>query len=261
MNRFLPCLWFFMLGSAMGSFFNVLADRLPEGRDVVFLRSSCSCCGTVLKWYDLIPVVSYIALGGKCRYCKEKLSPWYMISEAAAGLLYALAFCCFSKTASAVLLFKLLFLWSILFIVAVMDLKTGMIMDLFPLLLAVSGFVTGLFEKRPVFEILAGAFTGAAFFGILYLLARLVLKREGLGVGDIFLLAGIGFFFPWRQMIILAFMTAYIALIFILILMLCRKKIGLKTEFPLGPSICTAAFIMSLSGDRITGFISGLLGL
>ncbi len=259
MSTVLPALWFFMLGAAMGSFFNVLIDRLPEGRDVIFTRSACSECGTKLKAADLVPIFSYLFLGGRCRYCKTKLSPWYFISELVVGGLYLLAFLRFAKTGSAVELIGFLLLWSLLFTVAVMDYQTGMIMDLFPVLIGAAGVVTGLLAGRPVREILFGILTGALCFGGLYLICRLILKREGLGLGDVFLLTGLGAWLPAVQVVICVFLTAYVALVFILIKAFKEKKIGLKTEFPLGPSICIAAFIMSLWGDAITGFLARLI--
>lgn len=259
MTVVLTCLWFFVFGTAMGSFFNVLIDRLPEGRDFVLVRSACSDCGTKLRWFDLIPVVSFLMIGGKCRYCGAKLSAWYLVSEIAVGLLYAGAFFRYAQTADAVVLIGNLLLWSMLFIVAVMDWKTSMIMDIFPILIALSGIITGLISGRKILTIFLGGIAGAACFGLLYLAAKLILKREGLGLGDVFLLGALGCWFPVGQIVITAFLTAYISLLFIFIKMLKEKKIGMRTEFPLGPSICTAAFVMSIWGEKITEWISGIL--
>lgn len=255
----LPGIWFFLLGAAMGSFFNVLADRLPEGRDCISERSACSSCGTQLRWYDLIPIFSFLIVKGKCRYCGAKLSAWYLVSEITVGLLYTAAFLRYSASADLVTLFADIVLWSLLFIVAVMDWKTGMIMDIFPILIAAAGIVVSLIRQRSILSILLGGGAGAALFGILYLLAKLILKREGLGLGDVFLLGAVGFWLPAVQVIITSFLTAYVALVFILIKAVQMKKIGLKTEFPLGPSICIAALIMCIFGERISRFITGIL--
>ena len=259
MSTVLPALWFFLLGACMGSFFNVLADRLPEGRDVIFARSCCGSCGTTLRALDLVPIFSFLFLGGKCRYCKAKLSPWYFLSELLVGGLYLLAFLLFAQNGLTAVLIGRLLLWSLLFIVAVTDYKTGYIMDLFSVLIGIGGIVLGLVTGRNLWQILTGIATGAACFGGLYLICKLILKREGLGLGDVFLLAGIGAWLPWEQMIICAFLTAYVALIFIGIMALRKKKVALGTELPLGPSICIAAFILSIWGDAIAGWISRLI--
>lgn len=255
----LPAIWFFLLGTAMGSFYNVLVDRLPEGRDVVRTRSACESCGTQLKIGDLIPVFSYLFLGGRCRCCKAKLSPRYFLSEITVGGFFLFAFFRFAENGLISVLIANLVLWSLLFIVGVMDFQTGMIMDLFSFLIGAAGLVFGLIGGRGIWQILLGAAVGAAFFGLLYIGCKVILKREGLGAGDVFLLAAIGVWFPWNQVIICAFLTAYVALVFIVILAVRAKKIGLKTEFPLGPSICIAAFIMSVWGDAIAGWISRLI--
>ncbi len=259
MSVVLACIWFFILGTAMGSFFNVLIDRLPEGRDIVSTRSSCENCGTKLKWIDLIPVFSFVFLRGKCRYCGAKLSPWYLISELIVGTLYAFSFLLYSFDGNAIRLFSHLVIWSLLFIVAVMDQKTGMIMDLFSILIAVFSIGFGLLEKRPILEILLGGAVGAAFFGILYLGARLILKKEGMGLGDVILLGAIGFGLPWVQVIVTGFLTAYVAILFIVIRAIAGRSVGMKTEIPLGPSICISAFIMTICGSSIVGFLSHLL--
>lgn len=260
MGFILPYIWFFILGTALGSFFNVLADRLPEGRDVVFERSVCSECGTVLKWYDLIPVVSFITLGGKCRYCKTRLSPWYFVSEIIVGLLYTFSFYLYSETADLPALFGHLVLWSLLYIVAEMDYKSGYIMDIFPIIIAVSGLIFGLLSHRKITDILLAGAVGAAVFGLIYILCRLILKREGLGLGDVFLIGGAGLWLSsWKEVIITCFLSAYVALVFIIIKALKKDKIGLKTEMPLGPSICIAVFIMNVWGGEVLAFISKII--
>ena len=82
----------FLFGIVIGSFLNVCIYRIPKGEDIVKVNSHCMSCGYQLKWYDLVPILSYICLGGKCRKCKTKLSCQYPLIEAANGLLYVLIF-------------------------------------------------------------------------------------------------------------------------------------------------------------------------
>ncbi len=259
MDLILPAVWFFILGTAMGSFYNVLADRLPEGRDVVSSRSCCPDCGTPLKWYDLIPVVSFIAVRGRCRYCGAKLSFWYVGSEVTVGALFAFSFFLYAESGNLLTLIGSLLLWSLLFIVAVIDFKTGMIMDVFPILIALTGVIVGFLSSRSILEILLGGAVGAAAFGALYLLSKLILKREGIGLGDVFLLSAIGFWLPWRQVVVTAFLTAYVSLVFIIVKVFKEKKIEIEAEFPLGPSIAIAAFVMSVSGEKVVSLIERII--
>ncbi|PHV72336.1 hypothetical protein CS063_02340 [Sporanaerobium hydrogeniformans] len=83
---------FFILGLVIGSFLNVCIYRLPKGESLIYPGSHCTHCGHALSTYDLIPIVSYCCLNGKCRYCKEKISPYYALVEGGTGLLYALLF-------------------------------------------------------------------------------------------------------------------------------------------------------------------------
>ena len=78
----------FLFGITIGSFLNVCIYRIPRKEDIVLERSHCMSCGNVLKWYELIPVISFLIQGGKCRSCKTKLSPQYPLIELANGLIY-----------------------------------------------------------------------------------------------------------------------------------------------------------------------------
>lgn len=251
--------WFFMLGAAMGSFFNVLIDRLPEGKNVVSDRSICTGCHTQLKWYDLIPIFSFLLLKGKCRYCGQKLSYQYLVSELAVGGLYLLAFVIQGRFFSYSLTIFYLALWSMLFIVGVMDFRDGIIIDQVMLPFVVIAAIVRLTGGTSVAELLLGAAAGFAFYLLIYLLARLFYKKEGFGMGDVVLLTAIGFFFSPTKTLLIGILAFYCCLLFLLVLWLLKNKVGRHTELPFAPSICLAAFIVSLAGDPILVYLGNIL--
>ena len=269
--------WFFLAGCAMGSFYNVLIDRLPNDQKVVKDRSKCTYCGTVLKWKDLIPVVSFLALRGKCRYCGKKLSPQYLISELSVGALFLLGFFIFYNTFSVPGLVLNLTLWSMLFVTAVMDFKYGIIMDQILLAFSLIGVVTQLIagreavtfelggqvfemEGRDPWQMLYGALAGLLFYGLIYLVARLLYRKEGFGFGDVLLLGAVGIFLGLEKTIITGFLAFYCSILYLLFFKLVRKGSLKDRPIPFAPPLCTAAFIMSLFGNEIATWLRTYLG-
>ncbi len=242
----------------MGSFYNVLIDRLPENDDVISSRSKCSSCGTELKWKDLIPLVSFIALRGRCRYCGAKLSWKYLFSELAVGGLFVLAFLLFGVSGGLLSAALCIALWSMLFVCGVMDYKSGVIADSVVLVFGVLGAVFGLLSGREILDIVLGAAAGFVFYGLIYVVARFVFKKEGFGQGDVVLMAGVGVFFDYKTVILIGFLSFYVALIFIII-SLVRKRAEKQMALPFAPAMCVTAFFMSIFESQILGFFSGLL--
>ena len=89
---------FFIFGSIMGSFYHVIATRLSKGKSIITPASHCEKCNHQLKWYELIPIISYIIQGGKCRHCKEKLPLSYLLMEICTGILFAVCYHVFGFT-------------------------------------------------------------------------------------------------------------------------------------------------------------------
>ena len=256
--------WFFMLGCAMGSFYNVLIDRLPNDQDVIKDRSRCGDCGTVLQWKDLIPVFSYLALRGRCRYCQAKLSPQYLFSELSVGSLFVLAFLVFygsfGQGGGVSDLVINLALWSMLYVVAVMDFKFGIIIDQVLIAFSLIGIVAQFVAKRPPLQMLYGAIAGFLLYGAVYLAARIIYKKEGFGFGDVLLLAAIGTFLGPVKVVITGFLAFYCSILYLLLFKLIRKGSLKDTPIPFAPPLCTAAFIMSLYGNEIAAWLQGYLG-
>jgi leader peptidase (prepilin peptidase)/N-methyltransferase len=252
-------LWFFIIGAAMGSFFNVLIVRLPKGQNIVTARSMCSNCHTQLKWYDLIPIFSFLLLKGKCRYCGQKLSYQYLISELTVGGLFLMAFLIQGRLFSYSLTIFYLALWSMLFVVGVMDYREGIIIDQVMIPFVIIASIVRLTSGDSIMDLLLGAATGFALYFLIYLLARLFYKKEGFGMGDVILLTAIGFFFSPAKTILIGILAFYCCLFFLLALWLFKNKLERHMELPFAPSVCLAAFIVSLAGDSILAYLHSFL--
>lgn len=254
--------WFFCAGSAMGSFYNVVIDRLPNGRDIVKTRSACPGCQTTLRWCDLIPLASFLLLRGRCRYCGQKLSWQYPFSELTVGGVFLLAFLRYNTGGwNAPRLIMELVLWSMLFVVAVMDQKYGIIIDQILLAFTLLGFMARIWGGVGIADPLLGALIGVVFYGSVYLLARLAFKREAFGPGDVLLLSAIGVFLGPLQTMVTGVLAFYCCLLFILFWAIRDKGFQRGRAIPFGPSVCVSAFVMSLWGGQITAWLISVLGI
>jgi len=208
---------FFLFGLVIGSFLNVCITRIPEDVSIILPGSRCPKCGTAIKFYDNVPVFAWIWLGGKCRACRAPISVMYPLVELATGLLFAAAFLEYGITQATV---KWLFFTCTIIVLTITDLR----MRLLPDLVTWPGFAVGLMFSWfvPPNEGLAGALgwrffhqhlqrhlaglldgiLGAAFGSfLLWGLAagyKLVRKREGMGMGDVKMMAMVGAFMGWR---------------------------------------------------------------
>lgn len=232
-----------LFGLVLGSFYNVVGLRVPKKQSIVTPPSHCTNCNTRLKAIDLIPVLSYIAIGGKCRTCKVKVSPIYMVTELVTGALFALAY--WHLGFSAELAVALLFI-SLLVIINVSDIAYMLIPDKILLFFLPLLIVARVFSPlSPWWDSIAGAFLG---FGILYLIA--VVSRGGMGGGDIKLFFLIGLVLGSINTLLTLFIASFIGMIVGIVILKVRGK-GRKTPVPFGPSIAIAAIIVYFYGSSI----------
>lgn len=235
----------FFAGACVGSFLNVCICRLPKRKSVVLPPSHCPSCLSRLKVWDLIPVISYLALKGKCRYCGCKVSPQYPAVELVAGVLFVLAVAKYGITPGAL---RALVLFSVLIPATVIDLRHKIIPDQ----LNLAGVVLGIpliFESREVF------FSGAAGFvaggGLLLLIA--VLSRGGMGGGDIKLAAAMGLLLGWKHLLVALFL-AFAAGGAAGFLMVLFKMKRMREAAPFGPYLALGAVVAALAGDEIVSW-------
>lgn len=239
---------FFLAGLLAGSFFNAFIYRAPRSMNFVTGRSICTACKTVLAPKDLVPVGSYLFLRGRCRYCKTRISPRYPLIETAAGFLFALAGWQYGLSLQTA--FMLVF-WSMLLVIAMIDLDQMVIMDATLWFLAISGGVLRFFSGWKGWDHLWGALAGLGFYAAIYWIAKWLYKREVFGWGDVLLLGTVGFLTGLEGAVLIGFLAFYFALIGVLLKKLFRKKVSMKEEVPFGPYICLAAFCFSLFEKQI----------
>ncbi|NTV12646.1 MAG: prepilin peptidase [Desulfobulbaceae bacterium] len=228
-----------LLGAAIGSFLNVVILRLPkENASIVFPASHCPGCQTPLAWYDNIPIFSFLLLRARCRNCGMRISWQYPLVEAAMALLAVALFNQFGPT----WVFGIYFLFcAALLAIFVIDLHHQIIPDVISLPGIVIGFALSFLNPLLTWQSAAiGILTGG---GILYLIAAgyyLFTKREGMGGGDIKLLAMIGAFLGWQALPFVVFASSILGSLIGIVAMIKQKKGG-KTVIPYGPFLALAA--------------------
>lgn len=247
----------FIFGAVVGSFLNVCIYRLPKDESVVFPPSHCPNCDYKIRFYDNIPIVSYLLLGGKCRSCKTSISLQYPAVELINGLLTLFLFIKCGPT----LTFLFLFLFcSALVVITFIDLEHQIIPDVISLPGIVIGFaVSFIFPwlgwKNSLIGILAGG-------GSLLIVAygyQFLTKKEGMGGGDIKLLAMMGAFLGWRSVPFIIFVASLVGSIIGITLMFVQKKDS-KLAIPFGPFLAFSAILYIFFGKEIIWWYLSLAG-
>jgi leader peptidase (prepilin peptidase) / N-methyltransferase len=245
-----------IFGLLMGSFGNVCIARLPTKKSIVKPRSHCPKCNALIVWYDNIPIISYLLLGGRCRNCRKNISASYPIIESISAILGVVCYYKFGWDFES--LFYFIFLWGLLVII-VIDLRHMII----PNVLTFSGIILGLIGAAS--KILPISFTQSLIGllvggGILWLSGYgyyMFTKRMGLGGGDIKLMAAIGAFLGLDLMILTLFVSSFLGAIVGIYLILVRKKSS-KYAIPFGPYIAGGAAIALFFGYDLMRMYGGI---
>ena len=243
-----------ILGLAIGSFLNVCIYRVPLDKSVVRPPSSCPHCGYQLRWIDNVPVVSYAALGGRCRGCRAPISIRYPLVEIVTMVIFAVHYLVFGPD---ILLVPRLLFACILIVLFAIDLEHHLLPDVITLPGIVVGLAFSAMLPPGIVPALIGAVAGA---GILWLIAYayfLISGQDGMGLGDIKMLAMIGAFLGW-QAVILTLVLSSVAGALAGGIVLALKWGGLKHELPYGTFLSLAALTSSLFGARIIAWYIGL---
>lgn len=247
----------FLLGLCIGSFLNVCIYRLPVSRSIAKpARSMCPNCEEMIKFYDNIPVLSYIWLKGKCRNCNEPISLRYPMVEIISGLASLSVFLEFGISFEAIVYF---FFISSLIIVTFIDIDHKIIPDVItlaglPIFFLTSMGIPELGLKNSFIGILAG---GGSLF-IIALLYHLIAKKEGMGGGDIKLLAMIGALVGWKGVFFTIFLSSVIGTAAGLIFMIKTQK-GIKIAVPFGPFLSIGAVTYIFFGEQIIKWYFNML--
>jgi len=246
-----------ILGSLWGSFANVCIYRLPLKGGVVKGRSFCPKCKKKIFWYENIPILSYLILGGKCSKCKKKISSQYLLVETISAISFLIIYYFFGISLTSILLMILFLSFLIIFFI---DLKHYIIPNILTFPMMVLGFVKSFDPNlNPIFpnyiNSLIGGIFGYLIIWTIILFYKKIRNKEGMGLGDAKLLAVIGFWFGWISIPFVIFLSSAIALI-IVIPDLLKKSKKLSSQIPFGPHIIIATLIFIVFKDK---FLSLLL--
>jgi len=242
----------FVFGAAIGSFLNVCIYRLPEQQSIAKPLSQCPHCHHPIRFYDNIPLISYLILKGKCRDCGEKISWRYPLVELITAILALLLFAKFYLTLNFLVFF---IFTAVLIVITFIDLDHQIIPDLLtlpgiPIFFLLAVFVVGV----PWMEAAIGLLIGG---GVLFAIAlgyEVITKREGMGGGDIKLLAMIGGFLGWKSLIFVLLFSSLLGAVIGIALVLIKKE-DMKYAVPFGPFLSAAAVAYLFWGDAFMQFL------
>ena len=246
-----PYIIIFIFGITIGSFLNVCIYRIPLGESIVTAPSHCMTCGRKLKWYDMVPVFSWLVLGGKCRNCKSKISVQYPIIEGVNGILYVMICAVNGLEWSSVIY---CFMASALLVLSIIDWRTYEIPFGINVFLFALGVAMTILDRGNLVEHLIGMICVSGLLGILYLLTG----GRAIGGGDIKLMFACGLILGWK-LILLAFFLGCIIGSVVHIIRMSVKKAG--RMLAMGPYLSVGILLAALWGNAWINWYLSLLGL
>lgn len=250
-----------ILGLFLGSFLGVLVDRIPRKENVINGRSHCEHCKKELAWYDLVPVLSFVFLKGKCRYCKTRLPFFYPVIEITTAVIFGLVYLFFGALGFAYLLY-FLFVSGIFIVVFFTDLKYGIIPDkiLYPGII-VSVLFALIFQKSEFLNHLASGILSFAFFVAVSYIFFVLTKKESMGGGDIKLALFLGLVLGFPNILVCLYIAFLTGSAISIILIIWKKKSFQKDTLPFGPFMVTGAAISLFWGNQIFSYFLKILGI
>ncbi|MCK4410160.1 MAG: prepilin peptidase [Candidatus Eisenbacteria sp.] len=247
----------FIIGSILGSFFNVVIYRVPRGGSIIRPPSACPACGTRLRAWDNIPVLGYLLLRGKCRYCAAPISARYPIVEVLSGILPVLLFIRFGASVPFYVFWPLS---CVLLVLSFIDLDLRIIPDWVTLPgIAVGLIVAPLVGLLGFWGSLLGVLVGGGALYLIGILGEFFLKKESMGGGDVKLAAMLGAFMGWK-LVLFALFVAFFAGAVVGVIVMARKPKHWDSSLPFGPFIALGAVLALLWGESALGWYSSLLG-
>jgi leader peptidase (prepilin peptidase)/N-methyltransferase len=246
----------FFLGTIVGSFLNVCIHRIPQGKSIVAPASHCPRCKTPIRFYDNIPLVSFIILKGRCRKCEAPISRRYPLVEFLMGLFSLMLLLRFGI--STLYLIYLAFFAS-LTLVSFIDLPLRIIPDVISLPGIVIGLVISfLHPQMSIKDSLIGVLLGGGSLYVVASVYHVITKREGMGGGDVKLLAMIGAFIGWKGVLFTILCSSFIGTVVGVTLMLVSSADS-KYAVPFGPFLSLGAVIYVLWGEALITWYLGFL--
>ncbi len=247
-----------IIGLCVGSFLNVVIYRLPEGMSLTKPNSHCPKCKYELRWYDNIPVLSYLMLGGRCRKCKNHISFRYTAVEIANTVLWLLCGFLFREK-SIPLACIYMAVCSVFICIFFIDLEHQIIFDRFQIMLLCLGIASIFFDDS--YGWLSHVIGGVVGFGVFYLIGwsfEKLCKKEGLGGGDIKLAGTVGLLLGWEKLLL----SLLVATIPAAIIMLIAKKRNENESkpYPFAPFLVSGFTVAMFFGEQIITWYLALLG-
>jgi leader peptidase (prepilin peptidase)/N-methyltransferase len=243
-----------LVGLAIGSFLNVVIHRLPRRESLVSPGSRCPSCGYELRALDNLPVLSYVILGGRCRKCRTRISVRYPVVELVTAALFVVHYFVFGWT--PLLAVRSVFAAAMVALF-VIDLEHRLLPDAITLPGIVAGLLASAFLPPGFLDALIGMLVGG---GVLWGIGEAYYRyagEEGMGGGDVKMLAMVGAFLGWQQVVITLVFSS-IAGAVIGLIVLAVKRGGMKYALPYGTFLAIAALVASLCGDQIFAWYLGL---
>ena len=269
------CVFAFGLGASIASFLNVVAWRVPRGESIVRPPSHCPKCNAPIRWWQNIPILSWLALRGKCASCCAPISPRYIVVETIGGLLFLAVAWVFLPSVSEVL-----FLWiwcSLMLVGSVIDFDHKLLPDF----VTVGGMVLGVAKAladsalmlvygvdrvaawlMPVAWSLSGLVFGFGLLLFIRTVGTKAFKREAMGMGDVFLMGAVGALFgPVAVLFTLIVSSVLGSVAGLSLVALAKTKFGRFLEIPYGPYICGACLVWMFFGPEIVNWYLSVMGL
>lgn len=242
-----------LLGLSVGSFLNVCVHRLPRGESLVRPPSRCPQCGYVLRWYDNIPVAGYLLLGGRCRQCRGPIAIRYPALELVTLLVFLIHAAAFGW--SGLLVVRLLFACALIVLFAI-DLEHHLLPDVITLPGIVIGLAASVAFPPGLADAVLGIFIGG---GALWLIGEAYFRysgQEGMGGGDVKMLAMIGAFLGWK-LVLVTLVLSSVGGSLIGVLVIALKRGDMKYALPYGTFLALGAMAASLVGERLIAWYVG----
>lgn len=264
---FISFIFIFLLGTVIGSFLNVVIYRLNTGMKIVNSRSICMSCGKTLRWYELIPVFSFLIQSGKCRRCCASISHQYPLVEVITGFIFAfitfhfLPIISFSISLFVLLVVVFVFIFSLLIVISVYDIRHKIIPDNLVYVYALVSFLTifinqtgvgGMLTIPPVIYFLSGP-----IFALPFALLWLISKGKWMGLGDAKLMLGIGWMLGPSMGLSATILSFWIgSVLSLMIMFFSKKKVSMKTEIPFAPFLIISTLIVFLFNLDVFNLVS-----
>jgi len=243
-----------IIGAVIGSFLNVCIHRLPREESIVFPPSHCPACGQKIVPLDLVPIISYLCLRGRCRYCGAPITWRYPLVEGLTALGFALAWSV--SAGDPITFFAQIVFVSALIVIFFIDLEHLVIPDAVSLIGLIVGLLYHSYEGH-FFPALAGVLAGYALLYAISFLGKLFYRKDIMGEGDLLLAAFMGAYLGWAG-ILLAIGLAYLLAALVIIALLALRKVKMDNYIPFGPALAAGGFITLFWGNELIAWYLGV---